>query len=83
VTTKGIKVQDAAAIKAILHRIVAMPHRMALIFDGVAKPGATYDAVIGFPNLRELYVRDWLDGVPEHDVTLETGVVSAVKIVLE
>ncbi len=37
-------------MKAILHRIMAMPHRMALIFDGVAKPGATTDAEIDYDN---------------------------------
>ncbi len=42
-----------------------------------------FDAVMGFPNLRELYVRDWFDRVPEHEVTLETGVVSGIKIVCE
>ena len=42
-----------------------------------------FDAVMGFPNLRELYVRDWFDRVPEHDVTLETGVVAGIKIVNE
>jgi hypothetical protein len=42
-----------------------------------------FDAVMGFPNLRELYVRDWFDRVPEHDVILQSGVVSGIKIVCE
>lgn len=43
-TTKGIKVQDDAAMKALLHRIVPMLTRMAMKFDGVAEPNAAYDA---------------------------------------
>jgi len=39
VTTKGIKVQDDAAMKAMLHPIVAMRTRMAMKFDGVAESG--------------------------------------------
>jgi hypothetical protein len=50
VTTKGIKVQDDAAMKAMLHRIVAMLTRMAMKFDGVAEPGAAYDAEIDYDN---------------------------------
>jgi len=48
VTTKGIKVQDDAAMKAMLHRIVAMLTRMAMKFDGVAESSAAYDAVIDY-----------------------------------
>jgi four helix bundle protein len=40
VRTKSIKAQDDAAMKAMLHRIVAMLIRMAMKFDGVAEPGA-------------------------------------------
>ena len=43
VRTKGIKVQDDAAIKAMLHRIVAMLTRMAMKFDGVAEYNAEID----------------------------------------
>jgi HD-like signal output (HDOD) protein len=43
VTTKGIKVQDDAVMKAMLHRIVAMLTRMAMKFDGVAESSAEYD----------------------------------------
>ena len=57
VTTKGIKVQNDATMKAMLHRIVAMLHRtvamltrMAMKFDGVAELGATYDAEIDYDN---------------------------------
>jgi len=42
-TTKGIKVQDDAAMKAMLHRIVAMLTRMAMKFDGVAEYGSDVD----------------------------------------
>ncbi len=42
-----------------------------------------FDAVTKFPNLQELYVRDWFDRVPAHDVILETGVVSGIKIICE
>ena len=49
-TTKGIKVQDDAAMKAMLHRIVAMLTRMAMKFDGVAEPVAAYDADIDYDN---------------------------------
>jgi HD-like signal output (HDOD) protein len=45
VTTKGIKVQDDAAMKAMLHRIVAMLTRMAMKFDGVAEASAAYDDI--------------------------------------
>ena len=44
--TKGIKVQDDAAMKAMLHRIVAMLTRMAMKFDGVAESRAEYNAGI-------------------------------------
>ena len=43
VTTKGIKKEDDAVMKAMLHRIVAMLTRMAMKFDGVAETGAEYD----------------------------------------
>jgi four helix bundle protein len=42
VTTKGIKVQEDAARKAMLHWIVAMLTRMAMKFDGVAESSAAY-----------------------------------------
>jgi hypothetical protein len=48
VTTKGIKVQDDFAMKAMLHRIVAMLTRMAMKFDGVAESSADYDAAIDY-----------------------------------
>ncbi len=48
--TKGIKVQDDAAMKALLHRIVAMLTRMAMQFDGGAESVAAYDAVIDYDN---------------------------------
>jgi hypothetical protein len=50
VRTKGIEAQDDAAMKAMLHRIVAMLTRMAMKFDGVAEPLAAYDAEIDFDN---------------------------------
>jgi len=46
VTTKGIKVQDDAAMKAMRRRIVAMLTRMAMKFDGVAESSAEDDAEI-------------------------------------
>ena len=49
-TTKGITVQDDAAMKAMLHRIVAMLTRMAMKFDGVAESSAAYDAAIDYDN---------------------------------
>ena len=48
--TKGIKAPDDTAMKAMLHRIVAMLTRMAMIFDGVAEPDAEYDTVIDYDN---------------------------------
>jgi len=48
VTTKGIKIQDDASMKAMLQRIVAMLTRMALKFDGVAEPGVAYDPEIDY-----------------------------------
>ena len=48
VATKGIKVQDEAAMKSMLHRIVAMLTRMAMKFDGVAESSATYAAEIDY-----------------------------------
>ena len=42
-----------------------------------------FDAVMGFPNQKELYVRDWFDRVPEHEVIVKTGVESGIKIVCE
>ncbi|MBL8812645.1 MAG: four helix bundle protein [Planctomycetaceae bacterium] len=49
-TTKGIKVQDDASMKAMLHRIVAMLTRMAMKVDGVAESVAAYDADIDYDN---------------------------------
>ena len=49
-TTKGITLPDDAAMKAMLHRIVAMLTRMAMKFDGVAEPNAAYDAAIDYDN---------------------------------
>ncbi|WP_168564959.1 four helix bundle protein [Crateriforma spongiae] len=46
--TKGIKVQDDAAMKAMLHRIVAMLTRMAMKFDGVAETSAGYQAGVDY-----------------------------------
>ncbi len=48
VTIKGIRVQDDAAMKAMLHRIVSMLTRMAMKFDGVAESIADYDAAIDY-----------------------------------
>lgn len=48
VTTKGIKVQDDAAMKAMLHRIVAMLTRMAMKCDGVAESSTAYHADIDY-----------------------------------
>jgi four helix bundle protein len=48
VTTKDIKVQDDATMKAMLHRIVAMLTRMAMKFDGVAESIAVYNAEIDY-----------------------------------
>ena len=48
VRTKGIKVQDDAEMKVMLHRIVAMLIRMATQFDGVAEQCAAYDAGIDY-----------------------------------
>jgi four helix bundle protein len=50
VRTKGIKVQDDAEIKVMLHRIVAMLTRMAMRFDGVAERCAAYDSEIDYDN---------------------------------
>lgn len=47
-TTKGIKVQDDAAMKAMLQRIVAMLTRMAMKFDGVAESSAAYEPDIDY-----------------------------------
>ncbi len=49
-TTKGIKLQDAAAMKAILSRIVALLTRMVMKSNGVAELGATTDAEIDYDN---------------------------------
>ena len=38
--TNGINVQDDAAMKGMLYRIVAMVTRMAMKFDGAAESGA-------------------------------------------
>lgn len=40
---KGIKVQVDAAMRAMLHRIVAMLTRMAMKFDGLAESSTEYD----------------------------------------
>jgi four helix bundle protein len=48
VRTKGIKVQDDAELKVMLHRIVAMLTRMAMRFDGVSEQCAAYDAGIDY-----------------------------------
>ena len=72
-TTKGIKVQDDAAMKAMLHRIVAMLSRMAIKFDGVAESSTEYHADIDYehrfaehehetadrPELRDATERRW------------------------
>ena len=50
VRTKGIKVQDDAEMKVMLHRIVAMLTRMAMRFDDVAEQCAAYDAEIDYDN---------------------------------
>lgn len=42
-TTKGITVQDDAAMKAMLHRIVAMLTRMAIKFDSVSESLSEYN----------------------------------------
>lgn len=44
VATNGIQVHEGAAMKAMLHRIVAMLTRMAMKFDGVAESSVEYDA---------------------------------------
>ena len=48
VTTKGLMVQDDVAMKAMLHRIVAMLTRMAVKFDGVAECSSEYNAGIDY-----------------------------------
>ncbi len=48
VRTRGIKVQDDAELKAMLHRIVAMLIRMATQFDRVAEQFTAYDAGIDY-----------------------------------
>jgi four helix bundle protein len=48
VRIKGIKLQDDAEMKVMLHRIVAMLTRMAMRFDGVAEQCAAYDAGIDY-----------------------------------
>jgi hypothetical protein len=47
-TTKGITVQNDSAMKAMLHRIVAMLTRMAMKFDGVGESSAEYDADVDY-----------------------------------
>jgi hypothetical protein len=42
------RIVDDAAMKAMLHRIVAMLTRMAMKFDGVAEYKAEYDADIDY-----------------------------------
>jgi four helix bundle protein len=69
VTTNGIKVQDDAAMKAMLHRIVAMLTRMAMKFDGVAESSTEYYADID-------YEYEHRDAEHEHDTkTEETPVI--------
>ena len=51
--TNGIKVQDDAAMKAMLHRIVAMLTRMAMKFDGIAESSAEYDAGVDYEHEHE------------------------------
>ncbi len=46
--TKGIKVQNDAAMKAMLHRVVAMLTRMTMQYDGGAESVAAYDAQIDY-----------------------------------
>ena len=48
VRTKGVKVQDDAEVKVVLHRIVAMLTRMVMRFGDVAEPCAAYDAEIDY-----------------------------------
>jgi hypothetical protein len=48
VTTNGIRVQDDATMKAMLHRIVAMLTRMAMKFEGVAESSTEYEAEIDY-----------------------------------
>ena len=46
--TNGINVQDDAAMKGMLYRIVAMVTRMAMKFDGVAESDAEVHAEIDY-----------------------------------
>lgn len=46
--TRGIKVQDDAIMKALLHRIVAMLTRMAMKFDGVAECDVEYHTEVDY-----------------------------------
>ena len=46
--TKGIKVHNDAAIKVMLHRIVATLAQMAMKFDGVAETSAGHQAGIDY-----------------------------------
>ena len=46
--TQGIKVQDDAAMKVMLHRIVAMLTRMVMKFDGVAESSTEYEVEIDY-----------------------------------
>ena len=62
IATKGIKDQDDAAMKAILHRIVAMLTRMAMKFDGVAESSAGYHTEID-------YEHEHRDAEHEHEVS--------------
>ena len=50
VATKGMIRQDAEAMKAMLHRIVAMLTRMAMKFDGIAESGVLYHPAIDYDN---------------------------------
>jgi hypothetical protein len=48
VRAKGVEALDNAAMKTMLHRIVAMFTRMEMKFAGVAESGAAYDAEIDY-----------------------------------
>jgi four helix bundle protein len=68
VTTKGIKVQDDSAVKAMLHRIVAMLTGMAMEFGGVADSIAASDAGIDYDNEHRCAEHEHgaqTDGTPE------------------
>ena len=64
--TQGINVQDDAALKSMLLRIVAMLTRMAMKFDGVAEPDTDYDAGVGYD-----YEHRFAEHEHEHEVRRE------------